>query len=152
MPRLRAQRHPDTDLTPASRDRVGLNPVDADDREGEREPTEDREERRARPNEPQLDVALEMLREGFERKNRQHRIDFTDCPPNEIGHGRFVFAAERGELDDEKDFALETAREWQIKRAAGLLLEDRFARGGHDANDFDRFVRLDLPAGVVVDD
>ena len=81
---LRAERHADADLARAPRDGIGFHSVNADDREPESDESENAKERRARAHEPELNVAVEMLRESFQRENRQRGIDFAHGATQQI--------------------------------------------------------------------
>ena len=87
---FRAERHANADLARPPRHRVGFDAVDADHGEPEREPAENRKQRRRRAHEPELRVALHVVGEGAQLENRQHRIDALHRAAKEIGGGGFV--------------------------------------------------------------
>ncbi len=134
-----AQRHSDTNLAGATRNGVGLHTVNADDGETERETTKDGKQRRSCAHEPEIDIALEVVRERLERKHSQRGINRTHGATKDIRSGRLRPRRKGIELDDEKNVALKAAREGQINCTIAIIFEfeQLVSCRGNDAYDLD---------------
>ena len=134
----RSQRHPDADLPGATCNSIGSYTVNAHDGETECETTKDGKERRSCAYQPEIGIALDVLRERLERKHSQRGINRAHGATEDIRSGRFRPGRKDIELDDEENVALKTARERQINRTTAIFeFEQLVPRRGNDAYDLD---------------
>src|SRR5207245_6913015 len=68
---LSAERHPNPDLTCASRDRIGFNSVEANYGQTKRKSAKDGEQRGARANQPEVEVRIKVLGERSQGEDRE---------------------------------------------------------------------------------
>src|SRR5204863_8315718 len=100
---------------------VCYHSIHADHREAQREPTENGEERRAGPDNPELRIAIHVFFKSPQLEHRQQRIDALDSAAE--GVGRDGFAPQRSEFHEKESVALKAARKWQVKRTDRLPFE-----------------------------
>jgi hypothetical protein len=75
---MRAQRHPDADLTRATSDRVGFHTIDAHDGEQQGDCAKDAEEYRAESHNPKPNTLLQQIAEWRDTEYWQIRIDVPE--------------------------------------------------------------------------
>jgi hypothetical protein len=66
---LRSERHPNADLTRASRHRISFDSVKTHYGQAKRKSAKDGKQSRARANKPKIEVRIKMLSEGSQRKD-----------------------------------------------------------------------------------
>src|SRR5207237_9650862 len=81
---MRAERHSNTNFAGATRNRVSFHPVNADDREQERDHAERAEECRAQFDDPKSDGISDKIDIGRDVENGQVGIDVAQA----LTHGR----------------------------------------------------------------
>src|SRR5207249_11503879 len=109
---MRAERHANTDLACAARDRVCLYAIDAHDSEQQRNSTKDSEEQCAKMHDPEADAFFGKIEKWRDAQDRQVRIDATQC----LAHGRNErgdsIPTFRGETHVQVNIATVALREW----------------------------------------
>lgn len=136
---LRAESHANPNLARPSRNGIRFHAVKTDDSKTQREAAEDGEHRGTGTDDPELEIAVEMLRETFQRQDRQRGIDFAHGPAQQIGGVCFTAGGEGMEPDKEGDIALKSARERKVDLAVRIFFEEPLFRRWNDADDLDRF-------------
>jgi hypothetical protein len=80
------------------------------------------------------------LGERLQRENGEGGIDLADGAAKQIGGGGFSAGGERPEADEERNIALESARERNVDLPGRIFLEKLLRCRGDDTDDFDGFL------------
>src|SRR6266511_4690260 len=89
-----------------------------------------------------------MLPKGFERNDRNGRIDIAHGPTQQAGGWGFTAGRERAKSHKIGDVTLKSLSKWNVNRAVRIIFEERMPRRRHNPDNLHCFVGLNFAAEI----